>query len=153
MKIAALALPPAPTLPGVPPCWCEGIGKLATMPPPASIPSPRWVAFKATAARLLHGHGAELHAAGWAGLDVWGLHATAPVTNPAGWGLAWLLCTSGVVLDVAPDVVGLSSYPGGNRTALRPRASRGGVVVLAWNLPDQDRVCPGLGRTFRKAIC
>lgn len=101
---------------------------------PSTIPAPRWAALASTSARLLHTHGAALHSAGWGTLDVWGLHPTAPVTNPPGWGLAWLLGAAGVVLDVAPGVVGMTSHRGGNRLTLRPSAAERPEIVPAWTL-------------------
>lgn len=73
-----------PPLPGVPPAWREGVALLATLPVPDGIMPRRWAAYTATAARLLHDDGAELHAAGWNALDLFGLHPTAPMTHPAG---------------------------------------------------------------------
>ena len=63
----------------------------------------RWQVFQFNAARPMEAHGVALQAAGWDGLDLFGLHGAAPVTNPSGWGVAWLLERGGVVLDVAPD--------------------------------------------------
>jgi len=127
--------PPAPTLPAVPPEWCRGVALLATVLPPDGIAPPRWRAFQATAAQLLRDPGAELHAAGWDALDLFGLHATAPATNPSGWGLAWLAGAHGEVLDVAPDAVGMRRHPDGARLAYRRagRMARAGMVP-AWQL-------------------
>ena len=80
-----------PVFPGVPKVWGDGVARLATMPPPSSIPSVRWLAYAATASRLLHKHGVALYSAGWDTVDVFGLHHSAPARNPSGWGLAWLL--------------------------------------------------------------
>ncbi len=98
---------------------------LATLPAPKGITPPRWRMFQATAARVLHDQGAELHAAGWDALDVFGLHADAPATNPFGWGLAWLLGAAGEVLDVGPDAVGMTREAGGARLALYKWQSAG----------------------------
>ena len=87
----------------VPPEWRQGIARLATMPPPATIPDARWTAYAATATRLLREHGAALHRAGWDELALFGLHAAAPAANPTGWGLAWLLGEAGEVLDAYSD--------------------------------------------------
>ena len=125
---------PSTTLPGVPPEWCEGVRLLASRPAPPTIPPRRWAALAATSARLLHSHGAALHAARWDGISLFGLHATAPATNPPGWGLAWLLGEHGEVLDVSPGVIGMRWGPDGAWLAFRRRASGRGGAVLAWLL-------------------
>lgn len=128
------ALAGEPTLRNVPRDWCEGVARLATMPVPMAIAPPRWADFASTSARLLHTHGAALHEARWGTLDVWGLHAIAPAANPSGWGLAWLLSTSGEVLDVGPDAVGMCRGPDGARLAFYRRAGARGSIVPAWKL-------------------
>lgn len=134
-------------LPGVPPEWCQGVAQLATMPAPPTIPPRRWAMLAANAARLLRDHGAELHAAGWDVLDLFGLHAGAPAEHPPGWGLAWLLGASGEVLDVAPDVIGMRRGPDGARLAYRRRsASRRAGLALAWHLPGLASPPEGLAR-------
>lgn len=90
---------------------------LAILPAPPGIPPRRWTILAATSARLLRDHGAELHGAGWDALDLFGLHPTAPATNPPGWGLAWLLWEHGDVLDVRPNVIGMRRSPDGARLA------------------------------------
>jgi len=126
--------------PGVPPNWCEGVALLAAMPAPDVIPPDRWASLAAAAHRLLRNHGAELHVAGWDALDLFGLHATAPATNPAGWGLAWLIGTAGEMLDVAPDAVGMRRGPDGARLTFRRRCPAARVgVVLAWNVAAHAR--------------
>lgn len=129
------APPLASPLAGVPPHWREGVALLAGRPAPDGIAPPRWRVFQATAARMLHDHGAELHAVGWDTLDLFGLHWTAPAAHPPGWGLAWLLGEAGAVLDVLPDAVGLRRGPDGARLAYRRRSAgaRAGVI-LAWTL-------------------
>lgn len=130
-------IPPlaAPPLPGVPPDWCEGVTRLATLPAPDRIPPPRWAVLASTAGRLLRDHGAELHAAGWTALDLFGLHPTSPMTHPAGWGLAWLLGEQGEVLDVAPNAVGMRQGPGGARLAFYMKdAPARASIRPAWNL-------------------
>ena len=117
----------------VPEDWARGLIELATMPIPATIEPRRWFAFVGMAERLLHDHGPELHAAGWTALDLFGLDATAPETNPAGWGLAWLLGTRGQVLDVGGDNVGIRWGPGGARLAFRRRPVTA-RSVLAWEM-------------------
>jgi len=131
------ASPPASPLPGVPLDWCEGVALLAILPAPDSITPHRWRAFQTTAARALHDHGAELHAAGWDALDVFGLHTTTPAANPSGMGVAWLLSEHGDVLDVSPDAVGLRRHPDGARLTYRRRSAmaRAGVVP-AWRLDE-----------------
>jgi hypothetical protein len=76
------------------------VALLATLPAPPTIPDRRWSVLAATSARLLQDHGAALHGTGWNALDVFGLDASAPATNPPGWRLAWLLGEHGEVLDV-----------------------------------------------------
>lgn len=128
--------PAAPTLPGVPPDWCEGVALLATRPAPLTIPPRRWTILAATSARLLQDHGATLHRAGWDVLDVWGLHALAPTTHPPGWRLAWLLGEHGEVLDVSPDMIGMQREPGGARMVFYKRQGPARADILpAWNLP------------------
>lgn len=84
--------------------------------------------------------GVALYAAGGDDLDLFGLHGAAPVTNPSGWGVAWLLELGGVVLDVAPDTIGLRRTPDGARLVYRRRGIRTGVV-MAWSLGSiSDRV-------------
>ena len=133
--IEILRLRNTATTPDGPAAWLEGVALLATMRPPCAIPTPRWIILVATSARLLRDHGAELHRAGWDVLDLFGLHWLAPVTNPAGWGLAWLIGNAGCVLDVSADVVGMSRDLGGARMAFRRRAAiaRTGTVP-AWAL-------------------
>lgn len=128
---------PAQPYPGVPLAWCRAVALLATMPAPPTIPPPRWAVLTTTAARLLRDHGAELHAAGWTDVDLFGLHATAPAANPAGWGLAWLLGEVGDVLEVASDAVVMRRGPDGARLTYRRRSAmaRAGVVP-AWRLDE-----------------
>ena len=122
-------------LPGVPPVWCEGVARLAAMPAPSFIAPARWAAFAAASARLLQQHGAELCAAGWDALDLFGLHGRAPTEHPAGWGLAWLLGHSGKVLDVTPEGIGMRRQPDGARqTFCRGQAAAQSGVVPAWKL-------------------
>lgn len=117
----------------VPAEWLDGMERLATMPSPARIVSERWSAFVGAAERVLLNHGVELHTAGWTALDLFGLDDTAPETNPAGWGLAWLLGSHGGVLDVAADAVGMRREPAGARLAFRRRA-RTAWAMPAWTL-------------------
>ena len=132
---ARTALEAASTrLPGVPPDWCEGVGLLATVPAPPTIPPRRWAALAASAFRLVRDHGAELHTAGWNTLDLFGLHPTAPAANPAGWGLAWLLGEAGSVLDVSADAVIMCAVPGGARLVCQRRERARAGAVLAWEL-------------------
>ena len=125
---------------GVPLEWHEGVELLADRPAPEGIPLARWRVFRFNAARLVEAHGVALHAAGWDGLDLFGLHGAAPVTNPSGWGVAWLLERGGMVLDVAPDAIGLRWTPDGARVVYRRRGIRAGVA-MAWSLGSiNDRV-------------
>lgn len=127
--------PPLRAFPGVPAAWCEGVVGLAALAAPDTITPVRWAALAATSTRLLRDHGAALHAAGWDALDLFGLHATAPATNPPGWGLAWLLGSTGEVLDVAPEVIGLRRGPDGARLAYRRGcAAARARMVPAWVL-------------------
>ena len=130
-----LAAPSLPPIPGVPLHWREGVALLATRPAPPTIPPRRWAALAASAFRLVRDHGAELHAAGWNALDLFGLHPTAPAANPAGWGLAWLLGAAGEVLDVAPEAIGIRQRPSGARLTLnRRQTAASGSVIPAWSL-------------------
>ena len=130
---ARVALVP---LPGVPPEWCEGVARLATLPAPDSIPPARWAVLAATSVRLLRDHGAELHAAGWTVLDLFGLHVIAPAAYPPGWGLAWLLGEAGRVLDVSPAVVGFALRPGAARLAhSKQQAPAQAGCSPSWTLP------------------
>lgn len=143
-QVPPKSLPPlgkaAAPLPGVPPAWCAGVALLATLPPPDAIEPRRWAALAASSARLLREHGAELHRAGWDALDLFGLHRHAPVTNPPGWGLAWLLEAAGEVLDVSCDAVGMRRTPGGARlTYRRWTAAAWAEVVPAWALQSRGR--------------
>ena len=113
--------------------WACGVARLAIMPGPATIEPRRWSAFVGTAERLLHDHGPELHAARWTALDLFGMDAIAPETNPAGWGLAWLLGAHGKVLDLAADTIGMHREPDGARLAFRRRPFMA-RVVSAWKL-------------------
>ncbi len=119
----------------VPAAWCDGVAQMDGMTTPDGIIPARWATLAATSVRLLRDHGAALHRAGWDALDLFGLHQYAPATNPAGWGLAWLLGEIGEVLDVSPDAVGMRCSPNGARLAFRRRceAARAGVVP-AWGL-------------------
>ncbi len=135
---------PAPPLPqaclGVSAEWREGVALLAALPPPGGITPARWAALAATSTYLLQSHGAELHRAGWDTLDLFGLHRRAPATNPAGWGLAWLLGAAGEVLDVAVNTVGMRRGPDGARLTFRRgcKAARAGVVPAWAILGDGD---------------
>ena len=130
------ALLTPPLLPGVPLHWREGVGLLATVPAPSAVPPRRWAALAASAFRLVRDHGAELHTAGWNALDLFGLHSIAPLANPTGWGLAWLLGAAGEVLDVAPEAVGMRHGPGGARLVFHQRRARErSGIRLAWNVP------------------
>ncbi len=131
----AKSSPALAIVPGVPAAWCEGVARLVTMAAPGTIKPVRWAALATTSTHLLRTHGAELHRAGWDALDLFGLHQHAPVTNPAGWGLAWLLGNSGDVLDVAPNAIGMRRRPNGARLTFRRgcAAARAGVVP-AWAL-------------------
>ena len=122
-------------LPDVPATWCEGVARLAALPPPGGVTPACWAALAATSTYLLQSHGAELRRAGWDALDLFGLHRRAPATNPPGWGLAWLLGATGELLDVAPGAVGRRRGPDGARLTFRRsgRAARAGVVP-AWML-------------------
>lgn len=126
---------PSPALPGVPLDWSEGVGSLASRPAPPTIAPRRWAVLAATSARLLRDHGAALHAAHWDTIALFGLHPDAPATNPAGWGVAWLLGEHGEVLDVAPDVIGMRREPRGWRMVCvrRPGGPPPGIVP-AWAL-------------------
>ena len=126
--------PDVPDMPGVPSEWTRGVRALAAMACPARIEPERWAAFVATAGRLLIGHGAALHAAGWGTLDLFGLDQVAPSTHCPSWGLAWLLETDGTVLDAGEGVVGMRRQPGGTRMGFRPRTR--GRAVPAWDLAD-----------------
>ena len=117
----------------VPDDWARGVANLATMPSPGSIVAGRWRELARTSARLLNYHGAALHGAGWAAIDLFGLHGLAPATCAPGWGLAWLLGAHGEVLDVAADAVGMRWHPGGARMAFRRRPVTAGVVA-AWSI-------------------
>ena len=124
-----------PTLPGVPPAWCEGVTLLASRPAPPTIPRRRWAALAAASDRLLRYHGAELHAARWDTIALFGLHPDAPDTNHGGWGLAWLLGEAGEVLDVAPDVIGMRREPHGWRmVCVRRIGPPPPGIVPAWML-------------------
>jgi len=105
------------------------------MTAPDDIPPPRWATLAGSSARLLRNHGAELHEGGWDVLDLFGLHSVAPLTNPTGWGLAWLLGSTGRVLDVSAEVLGMCRDPGGGRMTFRrrERVERAGTVP-AWKL-------------------
>jgi len=98
-----------------------------------------------TSTHLLQNHGAELHRADWDALDLFGLHATAPATNPPGWGLAWLLGAAGEVLDVVPDAVGMRRGPAGARLTFRRTntAERAGALP-AWDLAARARLDCGV---------
>lgn len=122
-----------PGLSGVPRAWRDGVAMLAERTAPHGVTMTRWRVFRWNAGRVLADHGAALHDAGWGGLDLFGLYAAAPVTNPSGWGVAWLLERGGAVLDVERDGIGIRREPGGSRLVFRTRAIRVGVV-LAWEL-------------------
>ena len=127
--------PAAPTPPGVPPEWYEGVVLLAARSAPDTIPLRRWTVLAATSARLLRDHGAALYGTGWNALDLFGLHPTAPMTHPPGWGLAWLLGEHGEVLDISAGVVGMRRKPDGARLAYQwpGKIARAGMVP-AWQL-------------------
>ena len=120
--VSARPAPLALAVPGVPSEWCAGVARLGSVPPPAMVlhvvHRGRWDLYQADCARVLQHHATGLHATGWDALDLFGLHREAPVTNPAGWGLAWLLA-GGEVLDTACDQVGLRRGPKGARMAVR----------------------------------
>ena len=126
--------PDVPDVPGVPDEWTRGVRALAAMACPARIEPQRWAVYVATAGRLLIGHGAALHAAGWGTLDLFGLHQVAPSSHCPGWGLVWLLDTAGTVLDVGEAEVGMQRQPGGTRMGFRKWSGAG--AVPAWELPE-----------------
>ncbi len=131
----APAISPVATPPSVPRAWCEGVALLATRPAPMSIAPARWAVLASTSARLLRGHGAALHRAGWDDRALFGLHAIAPAANPTGWGLAWLLGEAGEVLDVTSEAVGMRNRPNGARLVLRRQQAAGNAgIVAAWTL-------------------
>lgn len=131
----AKTMPPVAVVSDVPAAWREGVASLAALTPPSGITPARWAALAATSTYLLQSHGPELHRAGWDALDLFGLHRRAPATNPAGWGLAWLLGAAGEVMDVTSDAVGMRRRPDGARLAFRRNegAVRAGVAP-AWAL-------------------
>ena len=138
-RLPRVSHPPFPrissNMPGVPRAWCEGVALLAALPAPDTITPARWAVLAATSVRLLRDHGAALHGARWDAVALFGLHRTAPMTHPPGWGLAWLLGDHGEVLDVAPDVIGMRRGPVGARLAV-PRtynAARADTVP-AWSI-------------------
>jgi len=133
--MASDAPPPAPVLPDVPLDWCEGVALLAARPAPDTIHPRRWAVLATTSAWLLREHGAALHGARWDTIALFGLHPTAPMTYPPGWGVAWLLGEHGAVLDVAPDAVGMRRAPDGARLAYRrPGALARASLATAWLL-------------------
>lgn len=84
---------------------------------------------------LLRSHGPELYRAGWDALDLFGLHRHAPVTSPAGWGLAWLRGSAGEMRDVAPGVVQMRRGSDGARLIFwRGCAVARAGVVPAWDV-------------------
>lgn len=132
-------------LPGVPAAWREGVASLLAFDPPGGITLARWAALAATSTYLLQSHGAKLHRTGWDALDLFGLHRRAPATNPAGWGLAWLLGAAGELLYVAPGAVGMRRGPDGARLTFRRsgQAARAGVAP-AWEVAANARRSSGL---------
>ena len=123
-----------PVCPGVPLAWREGV-MLMNLPAPPTILPRRWAELAITATRLLQDRGAELHAAGWDTLALFGLDTTAPATNPFGWGLAWLLGEQGEVVEVTLDRVTLRREPTGAQVAYpRPGASARASMTPAWLL-------------------
>lgn len=116
------------------------MASLGSLPPSDGITQARWAALAATSTYLLQSHSAELHRAGCNALDLFGLHRRAPATNPAGWGLAWLLGAAGEVLDVVVEAVGMRRGPDGARLTFRRgcAAARAGIAP-AWAL-DEDGI-------------
>ena len=72
-----------PPVSGMPLAWRAGVAMLAERTAPPGVTMARWRVFRWNAERLLADHGAALHDAGWDGLDLFGLYAMAPVTNPS----------------------------------------------------------------------
>lgn len=131
--VRAAAHRPPEALPGVPAAWCEGIALLISQPSPASIMAHRWCLFQADAARVLRQHGAELDAAGWDGLALFGLHRTAPAVRPDCMGLAWLLQGRDVG-TVTPQTVGILTPTSGTQRMWKPGDHARRETTLAWQL-------------------
>jgi len=122
-----------PILPGVPPDWAAGVYKLQIMPAPCGIDPFRWERFRYDALRLLHEQGAELHAAGWEALDLFGLNAVAPDRRPDGMGVAWLM-RERVVTAITQEAVSLTAYDGAVLRAARLGRQARNEALLAWEL-------------------
>lgn len=124
---------PLATVPGVPLDWCEGVTRLAMVPPLTSIAPQRWRLFQTDAVRILHQHGSELHRAGWDALDLFGLHARAPDRRMDAAGLAWLLRGRSVGA-VTAETVAIVTATGQELRCWRMGAQARQETVPAWAL-------------------
>lgn len=110
------------------------LARLVSAPVPPSVPPARWAGFVADASRL-HADGcAELLAAGWDALDLFGLHRVAPAVRLDAAGLAWML-RGRVLRAVRPDTAELVTASGAVQRAKRLGPSARAEAVLAWSLP------------------
>jgi len=127
-----------PVLPGVPPEWCAGVYRLQDVPTPGRIDPTRWVRFRYDALRLLHEHGAALHAAGWDPLNLFGLHRNAPDRRPDGMGVAWLMRKLAVAA-VTAEAVSLVTAAGVGKRVFRMGETARLEAVVAWELGQHRR--------------
>ena len=125
--------PVANALPGVPDEWWIGVALIRSGSAPSGISADRWLRFGRSCERLMVEQGAALQAAGWDGLDLFGLHAHAPDTRPDCWGLGWLVRELRFG-RIAPDTVALVAESGAVMHA-RKLGQQGRIeAVLAWDL-------------------
>lgn len=122
----------------VPTEWVVGVTRLGQGPVPEGVVPSRWCLFRADAAWITYQHGADLHAAGWGALDLFGLHPRAPVTRSECMGLAWLL-SSCVVGPITPDTVGIV-MPAGHLLHMRRMGGHARrEAVPGWTLARKER--------------
>lgn len=117
----------------LPSAWRDGVARLQTAPSPPGVALDCWRTFQADAERLLRRHGAELHAAGWDSLDLFGLHARAPNRRMDAAGLAWLLRGRSVGA-VTTETVAIVSANGQKLRCWRMGAQARQEAVPAWAL-------------------
>jgi hypothetical protein len=127
-----------PDVPGTPPDWRAGVTKLRSMSPQAGIDPHRWGRYQHDALRLLCEQGAELHAAGWDGLELFGLHRIAPDRRTDAMGVAWLMRERRVTA-ITPEAVSLTTHDGVVLRVTRLGRQARLEALLAWDLQNGGR--------------
>ena len=117
---------------GAPVEWVQGVANLLAAPAPMAWKAEAWKVLQDDALAFLQQWAAQAHRLGWAGLDLFGVHPTAPVARLDGMGLVVLLQGRPVVA-LTEDSATIKAASGRTLTYRRhpcPPAGR----CLVWNL-------------------